>query len=80
MKTRIRIASFTYLVLPTQVSGREGLTLRELAHYVLTEGQLFTTSLGYVPLPRHFAERQLVAIDEVLGTGMVASISGGSHQ
>jgi phosphate ABC transporter phosphate-binding protein len=54
------IATFTFLLLPRQVSdSRKKAALFELLQWVLTSGQKECSALGYAPLPRELANRQL---------------------
>ena len=69
------ISTFTWMVIPTRPDPESAATIRELAHWMLDEGQLFTTKLGYLPLPRVLAARELDAIDSALGNSDLASNS-----
>ena len=54
------IAAFTFLLLPEQASdNRKRSALLELLRWVLTSGQKECSALGYAPLPREIANRQL---------------------
>ena len=57
------IASFTWLVFRDEPwgSGKQA-TLAELLRWALTSGQKECSALGYAPLPRNIAEKQLQAI------------------
>ncbi len=54
------IATFTFLLLPQQVSdSQKKAALIELLQWVLTSGQKECSVLGYAPLPHELANRQL---------------------
>jgi ABC-type phosphate transport system substrate-binding protein len=60
------IAAFTWLVVRADMadpSKRAALT--ELLKWILTSGQKDCSSLGYAPLPRDVAERQLRIVDKL---------------
>jgi phosphate transport system substrate-binding protein len=58
------IVTFTFLLLPTQTDdSRKKAALLELLQWVLTSGQKECSALGYAPLPREIANRQLAALD-----------------
>lgn len=57
------IATFTWLVLPASRASTEKLTtLHDLLRWMLTAGQRDCSALGYVPLPRNLAEKELAQI------------------
>jgi len=54
------IATFTWLLVPKEIKDREKKSaLIALMQWTLTSGQKECSSLGYAPLPREVAERQL---------------------
>jgi phosphate ABC transporter phosphate-binding protein len=58
------IATFTFLLLPRQVSdAQKKAALLELLRWVLTSGQKECSALGYAPLPHQVANSQLQALD-----------------
>jgi|SRR5208283_4929095 len=58
------IATFTFLVLPQQLKdGQKKAALLQLFQWVLTFGQKECSALGYAPLPREVANRQLQILD-----------------
>jgi len=60
------IATFTYLLLPPDGSDDpKKAALRELLGWMLTSGQKQCSALGYAPLPRELANRQLLALENL---------------
>src|SRR5208337_2779297 len=58
------IATFTFLLLPKQEKdSQKKAALLELLQWVLTSGQKECSALGYTPLPRELANRQLQMLD-----------------
>lgn len=58
------IATFTWLVLPPEITdGAKKAALLELLKWVLTDGQKECSALGYAPLPREVADRQLESLN-----------------
>jgi len=58
------IATFTFLVLSQQLKdGQKKAALLQLFQWVLTFGQKECSALGYAPLPREVANRQLQILD-----------------
>jgi phosphate ABC transporter phosphate-binding protein len=60
------LASFTWWVLPADLGG--GLkrsVLRELLQWILSSGQKDCSALGYVPLPREMASRELETVNHL---------------
>jgi phosphate ABC transporter phosphate-binding protein len=58
------IATFTYLLLSPQVNDtQKKAALLALLRWVLTSGQKECSALGYAPLPRDLANRQLLTLD-----------------
>jgi len=57
------IASFTWIVLPEKTADpAKRAAIAELLRWALTSGQKDCAALGYVPLPREIAERQLTML------------------
>jgi phosphate ABC transporter phosphate-binding protein len=56
------IASFTWLLLPERADGARRSALDEMLEWVLTSGQKECSELGYAPLPRDLANRELEAL------------------
>jgi phosphate transport system substrate-binding protein len=60
------IASFTWWLLPRQVgSDAKHAAFRELLQWMLTSGQKECSALGYAPLPREVANREIQLLDEL---------------
>jgi phosphate ABC transporter phosphate-binding protein len=60
------IATFTFLLLPKQEKDSpQKATLIQLLQWVLTSGQKECSALGYAPLPRDLANRQLQALNDL---------------
>jgi phosphate ABC transporter phosphate-binding protein len=60
------ITTFTFFLLPQRVSdSQKKAALIELLRWVLTSGQKESSALGYAPLPRELANRQLEALDSI---------------
>jgi len=53
------IASFTWLLLPENRGGIQKVALNALLRWILTDGQKQCSELGYAPLPRGLANREL---------------------
>jgi phosphate ABC transporter phosphate-binding protein len=63
-KNAYPITAFTFLLLPPQESdNRKRMAMHELLHWMLTSGQKECSALGYAPLPRDLANRQLQALE-----------------
>ncbi len=56
------IASFTWLLLSEQTDAPRSSALNEMLEWVLTSGQKECSELGYAPLPRDLANRELEAL------------------
>jgi len=56
------ISSFTWLLLPENRSGIRKIAMDELVRWILTTGQKECSELGYAPLPREVANRELEAL------------------
>lgn len=57
------IASLTWLLVPVDDNGAgKTAALRDLLRWILTSGQKQCEGLGYAPLPREFANRELQAL------------------
>ncbi len=64
------IATFTWILMPVSDDAGKGAALKDLLRWMLTSGQKECSALGYLPLPRSLAARQL---DEAQpGSGSVA--------
>jgi phosphate ABC transporter phosphate-binding protein len=58
------LATFTFLLLPPQQDdSRKRAALLEFLRWALTSGQKECSALGYAPLPREVANRQLMELD-----------------
>jgi phosphate transport system substrate-binding protein len=58
------IATFTWLLVPRQMEdGEQKSALKEFLHWALTTGQKACSALGYVPLPRELAAREVELVD-----------------
>jgi phosphate ABC transporter phosphate-binding protein len=54
------IATFTWILLPAQAhDAKKSAATNDLLHWMLTAGQKECSGLGYVPLPKNLAEKQL---------------------
>jgi phosphate ABC transporter phosphate-binding protein len=54
------IATFTWILLPRGAANdAKALALKDLVHWMLTAGQKECSGLGYVPLPKDLADREL---------------------
>jgi phosphate transport system substrate-binding protein len=57
------IATFTWLLLPQEIADNaKKAALLELLRWVLTDGQKECSALGYAPLPREVADRELESL------------------
>jgi phosphate ABC transporter phosphate-binding protein len=59
------IASFTWIVLPAPVPGNDRSALVQLLQWMLTSGQKQSSALGYTPLPKDVAARELQSIAQL---------------
>ncbi|MGC2109087.1 MAG: phosphate ABC transporter substrate-binding protein PstS [Candidatus Korobacteraceae bacterium] len=60
------IATFTWLVLPDEIADNaKKAALIELLKWVLSDGQKQCSALGYAPLPREVAERELELVNAI---------------
>jgi phosphate transport system substrate-binding protein len=66
------ISSFTWLLLPEKRTEIHKIAMDELVRWILTAGQKECAELGYAPLPREVANRELEALR--------AQIQGGSNE
>lgn len=58
------IATFTWLLLPQEITdSAKKAALLELLKWVLTDGQKECSALGYAPLPREVADRELDSLN-----------------
>jgi phosphate ABC transporter phosphate-binding protein len=53
------IATFTWILVPPSADAKKSAALRDLIEWMLTSGQKECAGLGYVPLPRDLAEKEL---------------------
>lgn len=61
-KTAYPIASFTWLLLPTNPADKKkGQILKDLVQWCLTSGEGMTSNLSYAPLPKEVADKALDA-------------------
>jgi phosphate ABC transporter phosphate-binding protein len=56
------ITTFTWILLPQDASPKKTAALHQLVRWMLTAGQKECSGLGYVPLPRELAERELATL------------------
>jgi phosphate ABC transporter phosphate-binding protein len=59
------IASFTWIVLPAPVPGNDRNAIVQLLQWMLTSGQKQSSALGYTPLPKELAARELQSIAQI---------------
>jgi phosphate transport system substrate-binding protein len=59
------IATFTWIVLPDPVPAGERAALAQMLQWMLTSGQKQSSALGYVPLPRELASRELESLAQL---------------
>jgi phosphate transport system substrate-binding protein len=57
------IASFTWWLMPKDAGGEKRAAEAELLQWMLTSGQKDCSALGYAPLPRGVASRELQAVN-----------------
>jgi ABC-type phosphate transport system substrate-binding protein len=63
-KSAYPIATFTFLILPAQFNdSRKKAAMLQVLQWVLTSGQKECSALGYAPLPRELATRELAALE-----------------
>jgi phosphate transport system substrate-binding protein len=60
--TAYPIASFTWIVLPAPVPAGTRAALTDLLRWMLTSGQKQCSALGYAPLPKELASRELQSL------------------
>ncbi len=53
------IATFTWILAPASNDAAKGAALRELLRWMLTSGQKECSALGYLPVPKNLAAKQL---------------------
>ena len=54
------IATFTWILVPaSNAAGKKSVALEDLLRWMLTSGQKECSGLGYVPLPKNLAEKEL---------------------
>ena len=59
------MASFTWIVLPASVPANERNSILQLLQWMLTSGQKQSSALGYTPLPKDLATRELQSISQL---------------
>lgn len=65
-KTSYPISSFTWLLVPQQLSdAKKGKVLMEFLKWMLVDGQNFTTALSYAPLPKAVVAKEQKAIAKI---------------
>jgi phosphate transport system substrate-binding protein len=66
-KNAFPLVTYTWLLCFKDYSDTpdEATALRDVIRYCLTEGQIFSKELGYIPLPPEVAKRVLKAVDEI---------------
>jgi phosphate transport system substrate-binding protein len=64
-KTAYPIASFTWLLIPTNPTDKnKGKILKEFLFWMLDQGQTMTEALSYAPLPKEVVEKEKAAITQ----------------
>ena len=64
-KTAYPIASFTWLLIPTNPADKnKGKILKEFLFWMLDQGQTMTQALSYAPLPKEVVEKEKAAITQ----------------
>ncbi len=61
-KASYPIATFTWIVLPNPVPADERNAIAQMLQWMLTSGQKQSSALGYAPLPRELASRELESL------------------
>jgi phosphate transport system substrate-binding protein len=64
-KASYPIASFTWIVLPEPVPPADRAALIQMLQWMLTSGQRQSSALGYAPLPRELANRELQSLGQL---------------
>jgi len=60
------IASFTYLLIPTQwKDGNKGKIMVDFLHWMLNEGQKMVEPLDYAPLPKNLVEMEQATVQKI---------------
>ena len=59
------IASFTWIVLPPSLSASNRTVIAQLLQWMLTSGQRQCSALGYTPLPKELAARELQSLAQL---------------
>jgi phosphate transport system substrate-binding protein len=62
------IASFTWILVPATQNGPKSAALADLVQWMLTSGQKDCSALGYVPLPKEVATKELAQSHAVNAT------------
>ncbi len=66
-KTAYPIASFTWLLVPTNPADKnKGKILKDFLFWMLDQGQTMTQALSYAPLPKEVVEKEKAAINQQL--------------
>ena len=64
-KTAYPIASFTWLLIPTNPADKKkGQMLKDLVQWCLTSGETMASSLSYAPLPKEVADKAKAALNQ----------------
>lgn len=65
-KASYPISSFTWLLIPAAISdAAKRDTLKDFLKWMLADGQSYTTSLGYAPLPKEVVQQEMLAISKI---------------
>jgi phosphate transport system substrate-binding protein len=64
-KAAYPISSFTWILLPETIPGGDRSTIAEMLQWMLTSGQKQSSALGYAPLPREVASRELQSLAQL---------------
>lgn len=59
------IASFTWLLVPTEMTGEKKAALKSFMRWALTDGQSFAEGLDYGRVPTHVVQKELIALDKL---------------
>jgi len=59
------ISSFTWLLVPMNMDNEKKTILKEFLRWMLDEGQDFSQTMGYAPLPRSLAQMERQAVEEI---------------
>ena len=64
-KTSYPIATFTWIVVPETVPEADRNAIVQMLQWMLTAGQKQSSALGYQPLPRELANRELQSLSQI---------------